>query len=93
MKKLKSPVDLTRSFANGVVLKLPANEWVTVDDNLAAEMKFVYPFIEMAEATEEDLKKEAEQEVEEVKKEEEKTEEEAKEVEKPKRRGRPPKKQ
>jgi len=83
MKKLKSSIDLEKPFANGVIVSLPANKWVVVEDKLAEEMKYIYPFIEMAEATEEDLKEEI--------KEISKAVETGVVVEKPKR-GRPPKK-
>lgn len=100
MKKLKSPIDVHRSFADGTVLELPAGKEIICSDEKALEMKRIYPFIEMSEVVEESLEskvkeeeteEETEEEEEETKGEIEETEG-VKETEKPKKRGRPRKK-
>ena len=72
MKKIKSPVDVEHQFEK-VKVVLKANKWYVYDDYYADEMKRIFPFIEIAPATKEDLRVAGQkEEKEEVKKEEEK---------------------
>jgi Ran GTPase-activating protein (RanGAP) involved in mRNA processing and transport len=77
MKKIKSPVEIKKSFANGFVLSLPANEEVACQDDIALEMKRIYPFVEVSNVVEV-VKEEATQEI--VGKTEEKEEEVKEEI-------------
>ena len=79
MKKIKSPVEVYRKFKNNLTVKVEANRWVVLRDDIAEEIKRIYPFVEIDNATEADLKvagkKEEKKEVKEEVKEEEKVEE------------------
>lgn len=55
MKKIKSPVDLEHSFKDRKIV-LKANEWAVFDDFYADEMKRIFPFIDIAPATKEDIR-------------------------------------
>ena len=78
MKKVSSPVEIYRVFKDGTMIKIPANGEVVCDDEKAAEIKSIYPFVRTEEVVEEKVE-------EEIVKQEEETEEkkeQAKEQEK-----------
>jgi hypothetical protein len=91
MKKIKSPVEIKKSFANGFVLSLPANEEVVCQDDIALEMKRIYPFVEVSDVVREEATQEIVEKTEEKKeevKEEIKEESQEKETKPLRRRGR-----
>jgi hypothetical protein len=53
MKKVSSPVEIYRIFKDGTMIKIPANGEVVCDDEKAAEIKLIYPFVKVENVVDE----------------------------------------
>jgi hypothetical protein len=92
MKKVSSPVEIYRIFKDGTIIKIPANGEVVCNDEKAAEIKLIYPFVKVENVVDEE-EGVREMIVEQGEKKVEQTEEQTEKTEKKSKRGRKPKKQ